>query len=682
MKAGTHTTATDPAVPAFHFIGGKGGVGKTTCAAAFALGAAGEGRDVLVASTDPAPSLGDALATPLASAPRRVRLSAPGSPEGLRYGAGRLSGVEINATLALRRWLSQRRPVLEKIAVEGTWLDHDDITRLLRLSLPGIDELAALLEIARLARKRRYDLVVVDTAPTGHTLRMLAMPETLGGIAAVFDRMRQKQRVMEEALRGSWRSAVEDALIEELAATARELSSLLRDRARTRVSWVTLAEPMAVAETRDAIAALRESGIRVDAIVANRLTPPPPSACGHCTARRALESRALRTLPRGAELITVGARDAEPRGITALSSIAAEIRRARRPPLRPPLRPSAPVRRWKATVPGRPAPPAHLVPGSARLVLFGGKGGVGKTTCAAALAVAAARRWPQRRVLLISTDPAHSLSDVFGRRVSDAPGPIPAGPGNLDVREMDAAKILKRIRERYVEAVDRMFDRLAGGGSFDAAHDRSAVSALIELAPPGLDELTAVLEITDALFPAPPEWDLVVMDTAPTGHALRLLEMPGLIQEWARALMTILLKYQAVARLGELGQILLNLSKGVGRLRDLLASPEQAMFIAVTRAAALPRLETARLIGRLAKLGIHVPVVVVNAVGRGKCGRCEKSAAAERRELAAVRRTLAAGAGLELIVAGAEIPPPSGAPALRRWGDSAWRSTPGYHQSR
>jgi len=665
LKAATPTTATDPAAPRFHFIGGKGGVGKTTCAAAFAVAAAGEGRRVLVASTDPAPSLGDALSAPLASAPRRIPLK-----------TGRLSGVEINATVSLRRWLNQRRPVLEKIAVEGTWLDHDDITRLLRLSLPGIDELAALLEIGRFAQARRYDLIVVDTAPTGHTLRMLAMPETLGGIAAVFDRMRQKQRVMEEALRGVWRAAVEDALIEELAETARELSSLLRDRARTRVSWVTLAEPMALAESRDAIAALRESGIQVDAIVANRLTPPPPSPCGHCDARRALESRALRDLPPVAELVMVGARDAEPRGVPALSSIAAEMRRTR-----PRSQPLKRARAWKAAIPGRPAPPAQLVPESVRLVLFGGKGGVGKTTCAAALAVAAARRWPHRRVLLISTDPAHSLSDVFGGKVSDAAGPIAGAPQNLDVREIDPARILTRIRERYVDAIDRMFDRLAGSGSFDAAQDRSAMRALIELAPPGLDELMGVLEITDAVSSTPPDWDLVVMDTAPTGHALRLLEMPALMQDWARALMTILLKYQGVARLGELGEILLKLSKGVGRLLDLLATPEQAIFIAVTRAAALPRLETARLIGRLAKLRIHVPVLVINAVGRGDCRRCARSRAAERRELAAIRRTLGARPGLRLITAGTEIPPPSGAAALGRWGNSAWRSTPGYHQS-
>ncbi|MDQ3419558.1 MAG: ArsA family ATPase, partial [Acidobacteriota bacterium] len=246
------------------------------------IDAAMRGLRVLVASTDPAPSLGDAFERPLARTPRRVPL-----PQ------GRLSAVEINAASALKRWLDERRATLESIAVEGTWLDRDDIARLLSLSLPGIDELAALLEISRLAHSRRFDLIIVDTAPTGHTLRMLGMPQTLVDVAVVFDRMREKHRVMEEALRGAWRPAAEDALVTELVDTAEELARLLRDRSRATVSWVTLPEPMAIAETSDAVQALESTDIRVASILVNRVTPRPPSECRHCDARRAFESTAI-----------------------------------------------------------------------------------------------------------------------------------------------------------------------------------------------------------------------------------------------------------------------------------------------------------------------------------------------------------------------------------------------------
>jgi len=640
----------------FHFIGGKGGVGKTTCAAALGVAAARRGLRVLVASTDPAPSLGDAFEVRLAGSPRRIPLP-----------KGRLSAVEINAASSLKRWLDDRRSTLEAIAVEGTWLDREDIARLLQLSLPGIDELAALLEISRLAGSKRFDLIVVDTAPTGHTLRMLAMPQTLVGVAVVFDRMREKHRVMEEALRGAWRPGAEDALVAELVETARTLAGLVRDPVRARVSWVTLPEPMATAETTDAVRALESSDIKVAAIIVNRLTPRPPAACSHCDARRTFEAASVARLPKTGEVLMVEALDAEPRGPRLLGKVAAQLGGAGVALARPRT-----VRRWRARSDGVRIGPVDILEPSFRLVLVGGKGGVGKTTTAGALALAAATRRPDRRVLLISTDPAHSLADLFGVELSDLARRLPDGPENLWVRELDASGVINRIRGRYLAAIDQVFDRLGGGGNFDATQDRSVMQSLIDLAPPGLDELAAILEITEAITGDAREWDLVVMDTAPTGHALRLLEMPGLMQDWVRALMSILLKYQGVARLGDLGALLLNLSKGLGRLRDLLADSRQTAFVAVTRPAALPRLETMRLVRRLKRLNIAVAAVVVASVGRGGCKRCLSAARAQQREILATRRAAHAITVPALVLTDARVPPPLGVSGLEDWARTGW----------
>ena len=184
-----------------------------------------------------------------------------------------------------------------------------------------------------------------------------------------------------------------------------------------------------------------------------------------------------------------------------------------------------------------------------------------------------------------------------------------------------------------------------------------------------MDELAAVIDVTDALDDsAAGRFDLIVMDTAPSGHALRLLEMPSLVQDWVRTLMSILLKYQSVTGLGELGAMLLKLSQGLGRLRELLTDAGRARFIVVTRAAALPRAETGRLLARLRAMHIDVPVIVINAVGRGTCRRCRTAVASERREIAALRR-LAAGSRRDTVVvlAPAEVPPPHGPGELRRW---------------
>lgn len=653
------TKATDSHQPRFHFIGGKGGVGKTTCAAAVAVAAARDGNRVLVASTDPAPSLGDALKVPLTGAPRAV------------VSPGRLHAVEIDANVSLRKWLDDRRAVLEAIAIQGTWLDREDVERLLRLSLPGIDELAALLEIDRIAHSRRYDVVVVDTAPTGHTLRMLAMPETLMGVARVFDRMREKQRVVQEALRGSRNAGPEDRLIDELAHTSQRLHVMLRDASRTRFSWVTLAEPLAVAETSDAIESMSAAGIGVQTIIINRLTPPPPSRCDHCDARRSFEAPSVRALAILGATAAVSARDREPRGMRALASVAREIHM----PAERPRAVSPRPRPWRARLSGRVIPAASLVTGRTRLVMLGGKGGVGKTTCSAAVALSACRKWPERRVLLLSTDPAHSLGDVFAQELGDRPLGVAGGPPNLEVRELDATRVFSLLQQEYADAIDRLFDRLRGRSAFDATHDRAIMRTLIDLAPPGLDELAAVLDTTDALAHDPPAWDLVIMDTAPTGHALRLLEMPALVHDWTHALMSILLKYQGVTPLGEIGAMLLRLSKGIRELRDLLADADRTKFIVVTRPAVLSRLETTRLISRLDALGIDVPAIIANAVGRGTCPRCVTAAAAQQQELAAIRRTVTARRGRRLIVTPTVIPAPRGAEQLAAW-VPLWREPP------
>jgi arsenite-transporting ATPase len=554
------------------------------------VAAALRGARCLVVSTDPAPSLGDALARPLGPEPRKLQ-----TPRGA------LRAVEIDAPSALARWLDSRRAVLERIALRGTWLDKEDVSTLLRLSLPGIDELAALLEIARLAAAGTYDLIVVDTAPTGHTLRMLVTPETLQSMAGVFDRMQAKHRVVVEALRGRWRPDAEDALVTEIDQEATRLAALLRDPERVRFSWVTLPEAMAIEETADAAAALAAAGITLSDIIVNRMTPLPERPCSWCDSRRVVEAasiKAARTRLPGVRLIPIAARDREPQGMRVLAGIGSEIASVR--PFE--VKTDQPRKGTKYS-PVRPAGSPvlpTLATDDTRLLLFGGKGGVGKTTCAAAAAIGLAARFRSRRVLLLSTDPAHSLSDVLGVAVSDETRPVRGGPANLLAREIDAALRFQHVRERYAAGIDRWFDRLSRGGSsgvgVDAGHDRRVMQGLMDLAPPGIDELTAVIDVTDALHDKGNEGaDLIVMDTAPSGHALRLLEMPALAQDWARALMSILLKYQPVAGVGELGAVLLRMSQGLGRLKTLLADPQRTSFVAVTRAAALPREETHRL---------------------------------------------------------------------------------------
>ncbi len=572
----------------FSFFGGKGGVGKTTCAAAAAVALAARGRRVLAVSTDPAHSLGDALGDRLSAQPRRVSRG--------------LFAAELDADRALQRWFRERERSFRVLASRGTYLDDEDVDQLLSQSLPGVDELIGLVELARLAGAGEYDEVVVDTAPTGHTLRLLAMPETLARLGRILGDLQQKHRWISQSLRGRYVPDASDAMIEGVERQAEELR------------------------------------------VVNRLTPAPRSRCALCGARRAAEARVLRAAREAfaeTPLRLLPAMEGEPRGLPALRRFSSRTAQAPRAAA-PVAAPSEQGNCW--------SPPEGV-----RLLLFGGKGGVGKTTCAAACALHLARGG--KRVLLLSTDPAHSLGDVLDVALSDEPREVAE---RLTARELDADRAFAARREQYRRSVDELFDDLSGGARFEATYDRLVVQDLIDLAPPGIDELFALFAVAEALQGG---FDVVVVDTAPTGHALRLLEMPEKALGWVHALLAILLKYRRVIGLGDVARTLTATARELRELQELLRDPARALFVPVTRAAGLPRLETERLLRALRRLGIPAGPVLVNALTPPGCARCRRVAGAEAREVAALRRRTPA-----MLAAPAVAPPPRGARALLAFG--------------
>jgi arsenite/tail-anchored protein-transporting ATPase len=622
---------------------------------------------VLVVSTDPAHSLGDALGRALGPKPRAVPVR-----------RGSLRAVELDADAALARWLAQRRERLATIVLRGTYLDREDVERFLSLSLPGTDELIGLLELSRLARAAPADVVVVDTAPTGHTLRLLQMPETLRQIASVLDDMQAKHRFLARSLGGSYRGDTADALIAEVEEEAAAILALLRDAERTTFSWVMLPEALSLEETRDGVAGLRRAGITVGEIVVNRVTPPPPGPCALCRSRRRSEAGILTETARafpGIPLRVVPAAEDEPEGLDLLRRFAPALRgrasRERAGRVAGKRTTGKAARRTSASA--APWWLSELMPPSRRLLVFGGKGGVGKTTAAATAALALAAQRRQGRVLLLSADPAHSLADALDVPLGDDERAVPGAPARLRARELDAERALAAARERYRSAVDQLFDTLRGGSNLDPAFDRAVVQDLIALAPPGIDELFALVAVTDALTREDAEAPAtVVLDTAPTGHALRLLALPESAREWIQALLAVLLKYRQVVGLGQLAQELVEMSKKLRGLEALLRDPARTAFVAVTRPAELPRLETERLLAELDTLGIPVAGLLVNAITPPGCARCRRAAAREGKQVRALARRVLTRAGRPLILAPMIAPEPRGVRALRDWG-TAWR---------
>jgi arsenite/tail-anchored protein-transporting ATPase len=248
-----------------------------------------------------------------------------------------------------------------------------------------------------------------------------------------------------------------------------------------------------------------------------------------------------------------------------------------------------------------------------QILFFGGKGGVGKTTCSSAFALAASGRG--RRVLLVSTDPAHSTSDIFERTV---------GPDELEIRPRLWAIEIDPLREatRYVSEVRRDIERMFAPAVIRQAHRQIDMAA----ASPGLADVALLDRMVDLIVERESRYDLIVFDTAPTGHTVQLLRMPEVMDTWIRALVKhrrALLeidsgvdKAEATAALSD-DPVLAALERRQERLKVLRArvlDRTSTSFVLVMIPERLAIEETARAAELLAGTGLDIAALVVNRI--------------------------------------------------------------------
>lgn len=238
------------------------------------------------------------------------------------------------------------------------------------------------------------------------------------------------------------------------------------------------------------------------------------------------------------------------------------------------------------------------------VLFFGGKGGVGKTTCASAVALAASRLG--KRVLLVSTDPAHSTSDIFERKISGEPLPISS---SLHAMEIDAASESRR----YVMGVKEHIAQLFGHSILKEANRQIDLAATM----PGAEEV-ALFDRMGALIRGEDQrFDLIVFDTAPTGHTLRLIRMPELMEAWIKALSRSRRAMLGVDQDDKQDPIMVTLNErleGLRLLRARLVSGRTTGFVLVMIPERLPIEETSRAIQQLDEAGVRVGTLIVNRV--------------------------------------------------------------------
>jgi arsenite/tail-anchored protein-transporting ATPase len=554
-------------------FGGKGGVGKTTLSAAAALHWSSS-REVILFTTDPASSLID-LELPL-----------------------RVESLDADALYA--RFLATHLEPIVEIGDRGTYLDRDELRRLFELTMPGVDELMAWMHIGELAEEHPNALIVVDTAPTGHTLRMLSSSDHFHQLAVALDAMQEKHRAM---VRQFTRRVVRDgmdAFIEDLDARATARRALLANPALTAFVPVTLPEPLVITQT---LRLIDEVGLDVPFVIVNRASAPvelgerwvvlAPRACVPLDRAERLRAWLSDEQPLTRPSATLSPQAG--RGATGFS----------------------PSPRVRGEGGRRPDEGLTVRP----LTFLAGKGGVGKTSCSASIALQLATNNPDKNYVVISVDPAHSLRDLFERIEP---------PPNLSVETIDTKAKWRRFRdsvgEKIVDAVDAMTPR-----GMSLGHDTEAMRSLIEIAPPGADELFAITRLADLI--ADPSLSGVIVDTAPTGHFLRLLDLPKTAGEWVREFMRLLLRYRELIPSGSLGEELVRASKEL-RSVDAALRSDRAAVIVVTRPERIVVAETKRLIEHAQTRGIALGGVIANYVTPADGDECDRSMRAH--ELAAL----------------------------------------------
>jgi arsenite-transporting ATPase len=246
-----------------------------------------------------------------------------------------------------------------------------------------------------------------------------------------------------------------------------------------------------------------------------------------------------------------------------------------------------------------------------QIVIFGGKGGVGKTTAATAFALALAQAEPAKRVLVFSTDPAHSLSDSFDEQIGERKTGV-AGLENLDAMEIDPGTWFEELKQRYRSWTDELFASLSGGSRMEIKFDREAMRELVELTPPGIDEIAALGTISELLDQE--RYDTIVLDTAPTGHLIRFLELPQVALSWIRTFIKLLLKYKDVMRANQVAEELVALSKSIKKVIALLTDAERCEFFGVAIAERMSLEETVDLAKALEKLKVPLKKLLINGV--------------------------------------------------------------------
>ncbi len=261
------------------FVGGKGGVGKTSTSSAIALHLSekiaqrGQNGRVLLFSTDPAHSISDSFNVKIGDIPTRI--------------TNTLDAVEIDADQLMSEFKSANKGAIQELLTKAASLNEKEAEHAMDLTIPGIDEFMSLVKLSHFIDDNIYTTICVDTAPTGHTLRLLSTPNVVNNWLMFFSGLHSKYKGIMK-LMGAKTTDI-DTFIKTLSANIFRTYTLVTDKEKTEFLIVTIPDLMAIEETKRLVISLYSAGVKVNNMVVNNVQTN--LECEFCRARRRHQDR-------------------------------------------------------------------------------------------------------------------------------------------------------------------------------------------------------------------------------------------------------------------------------------------------------------------------------------------------------------------------------------------------------